>query len=76
MNAEIFEKKEYADSVARVDFVRVKDLQKSQEFLMNGVWWVVHSITKDKVYYYNKSLSKGRQKYFGAKNQMFVQVAK
>lgn len=75
MNAEIFEKREYADSVARVDFVRVNSLVVGQHFLMNGIWWEVHSIKNGRLYYINRK-ARTRKESLGANSQMFVQVVK
>lgn len=77
MNAEMFEKKEYADKVSMVDFIRVCQLEVDQTFLMNGIWWKVHSKSKGRLYYYNfRKISKGRQESIGANSQLFVQVLK
>lgn len=75
MNAEVFDKKEYSYSVAMVDFKRICELSVGQIFLMNGIWWIVHSISNGRMYYYNYgSEKKSKKESLGAKSQMFVQV--
>jgi hypothetical protein len=54
-NAEVFEKNVHTEKDDQIDFIRVCQLEKGMKFLMNGTWFVVHSITKDKIFYCHKS---------------------
>lgn len=83
MNAETFGKKEYADTVARVDFCRVCELEIGDEFMWQGVWFVVTNRDEKHMYYDRQSsawrISKKSSKWIyklGARSQQFVQVVK
>jgi hypothetical protein len=79
-NAEVFENNVHTERDDQIDFIRVCQLEKGMKFLLNSTWFVVHSISEDKIFYFYKSETGDRKRYkensIGAKSQQFVQVIK
>jgi hypothetical protein len=75
-NAEVFENNVHTERDDQIDFIRVCQLEKGMKFLMNGTWFVVHSVEKDKVFYCYIQQRKYKQGSIGAKSKQFVQIIK
>lgn len=75
-NAEVFENNVHTERDDQIDFIRVCQLKKDMRFLMNGVWFAVHSVTADRIFYYHISQGRHKGDSMGVKSQQFVQIIK